>query len=118
MALADGARFCGSAKQADAKVIVATYQKLKSALGVTAAYEAGQTDDCIGAKKAAYPTDEYLVSLPSYFTPSYKVSATEPAVGARSGKCQLTAEPTDYSIFEKDSYRRCAYDNRPAALGG
>lgn len=99
--------------------MVAAFQQLKTqfAVPVPAAGEDAGVDHCHAAARKAFPEDGDFGSIPKYFSVSYKTAGTA-AVGALSGSCVLTDQPTRYSIYTPDAYRRCAYENRPAAAGG
>jgi len=69
-----------------------------------------EKDDCAQADKGPFPKGSFG-AFPIYLTPTYKDNAgTEQ--GKAKGKCFLTAVPTKFVVYQKDAYRRCAWENK------
>lgn len=71
-----------------------------------------EKDDCAQADKGPFPAGAFG-TFPIYLTPMYKSEDGKKAdVGKATGKCFATAVPSKYVVYQKDAYRRCAWDNK------
>lgn len=69
-----------------------------------------EKDDCSQADSGPFPKGAFG-TFPVYLIGEYK-NEKGAAANKQTGKCFATSMPTEFIVYQKDAYRRCAMKNK------
>jgi len=112
----------GNSRSPKAMMMKSVWQSMKKFFGLDKAKMPGSTkefdvtggtyekDDCSQADAGAFPVGAFG-TYPIYLIGPY-MGADGKIANAKTNKCYATSMPTKFIVYQRDAYRRCAFENK------